>query len=433
MSTIFEEQNDLLSSFSTEETMSPVILVPDSLKVVKASFTECVSTNWEKLFDGFDNLFAITFSSGIDFVNKVISKFKHSEIIFGCEGVMNNDTAAIIAMQAKVIQKYVKHKSAFALAEKLADGSLDLYVSRDTKSHEKIYILSSEDGRYRVITGSANMSSSAFCGIQRENILCFDDKEAFDYYKDLFEDFKNSCSDSVSYNAIIASISDNDYLEDNIQEIPIVRTIEDKKMVFLEEKDVDSDDFELVAGVKGFEAELKTMLPKSKKQNGKWFITGEAFKEFKRNYSINHQIKKEKEKKLPKLHIDYETRTVDFNGKQIDLNPSMESIQLDIKSLKGYFQGFQSFNGNILQTQKSYYAFMNWFFSSVFMPHLRLVAHYNNYEMMPFPVYGIIYGDSNGGKSTFTRLLSKMMCGQKVPVNSSVDFVSTNIENLKRG
>ena len=47
MSTIFEEQNDLLSSFSTDETMSPVILVPDSLKVVKASFTECVSTNWE--------------------------------------------------------------------------------------------------------------------------------------------------------------------------------------------------------------------------------------------------------------------------------------------------------------------------------------------------------------------------------------------------
>ena len=122
MSIVFEEQNDLLSSFSTDETMSPVILIPDSLKVVKATFSECVSTNWEKLFDGYDNLFAITFSSGIDFVNKVVSKFQHSEIIFGCEGVVNSDTAAIISMQAKVIQKYVKHKSACALAEKLADG-----------------------------------------------------------------------------------------------------------------------------------------------------------------------------------------------------------------------------------------------------------------------------------------------------------------------
>lgn len=435
MSIRFEEPaNDLLSSFLPDNpTESLSIDIPDSLKVVKASFSECVATNWEELFDGYENLYAITFSSGIDFVNKVISRFKHTEIIFGCEGVMNSDTATIIAMQAKVVQKYVKHKSAFALAERLADGTLELFVSRDTKSHEKIYVLSSEDGRVRVITGSANMSRSAFCGLQRENILCFDDKNAFAYYKTLFDDFKANCSDSIPYKAIIATIKDNDYLEENIQEIPIVKTIEDKKMVFLEESEEDSNDYELVAGIKGFELELKPMIPKERKQNGKWFVTGEIIKEFKRSYSDARQKQKEKEKRLPKLHINYDSKSMDFNGKEISLHPSKQFVQSDLKALKGYFQGFLNFNGNVSQTQKNYYVFMNWFFASVFMPHLRLIAYNNNYEMMPFPVFGIVYGDSNGGKSTFTKLLSKMMCGHVVPLNSTSDFASSTIENLKRG
>ena len=76
---------------------------------------------------------------------------------------------------------------------------------------------------------------------------------------------------------------------------------------------------------------------------------------------------------------------------------------------------------------------MNWFFSSIFMPYLRLTAYNNNYDMIPFPVFGIIYGDSNGGKSTFTKLLSKLMCGHRVPLNSTNDFTSTEIEDLKRG
>ena len=75
---------------------------------------------------------------------------------------------------------------------------------------------------------------------------------------------------------------------------------------------------------------------------------------------------------------------------------------------------------------------MNWYFASLFMPYLRYVGNKNNYEVTPFPVYGIIYGDSNGGKTTFIRLLSKLMCGTKIPMNSSNDFTSGNIESLKR-
>ncbi len=429
-----EEQLDIFGEYDEKEnSVSMAIDVPNQIKVVDATFGKERVTNWADLFEGFDHLFAITFSSGIDFVNKVVGKFRHAEIIFGCEGVLSSETEAVIAMQAEVVRHYAKRKSAREMAARIDDGTLKLFVSRDTRSHEKIFVMSSVDGRTRVVTGSANMSGSAFLGIQRENIICFDDADAFNYYKELFDDFKENCSDSISREAIVCAIADNDYLEDNIQEIPILKTVTDKKIVILDGAGGDQADVEIVASVKGFESELKPMIPKQKKKDGKILLTGETVKEISRKHKENRDIKKFTEKKLPKLHLDFESRLLDFNGKQITLNPRKEIIRSDINCLVSYFNGFNNFNGKIIQNQKSYFTFMNWFFASIFLPYLRLIAHNNNYDMIPFPVFGIIYGDSNGGKSTFTRLLSKMMCGHRVPLNSTNDFTSTEIENLKRG
>lgn len=416
---------------SPENEGIPTFDLSAPLKVVHATFTSAEKHDWADLFSGYDELYAVTFSSSIDFVNKVIKKFRHATIIYGCEGVMSSDTAAVIAMQATAVKEIVKHKTAVSMAKRMEDGSLELYVSRDTKSHEKIFILKGE-GKARVITGSANMSASAFCGLQRENIVCFDDQDAYDYYKTLFDDFLSACSDNVSLDVVNALVADENYLDENITEVPIVKTVDSKKMVFLEERE-DSGEAEIVASVKGLEAELKPMLPKMKRDSGKVLITGEVTRALKRKYAEHRDMQKAKVKKLPKLHIDYETEVLDFNGKQINLTPTSEQIKSDITCIDNYFSGFSSFNGNIKQNKKEYFSFMNWFFASVFMPHMRIIASKNNFDVTPFPVVGIIYGDSNGGKSTFTKLLTKLMCGHRVPLNSSGDFTSTGIEDLKRG
>ena len=95
--------------------------------------------------------------------------------------------------------------------------------------------------------------------------------------------------------------------------------------------------------------------------------------------------------------------------------------------------GYKNFYGDTKQTQEDYYKFLNWYFASPFMPYLRKVASRNDYDVTSFPVYGIVYGKSNGGKSTFIKLLERLMCGEAIPFNSSSDFTSTQIENLKRG
>ena len=66
------------------------------------------------------------------------------------------------------------------------------------------------------------------------------------------------------------------------------------------------------------------------------------------------------------------------------------------------------------------------------MAKLRLTAYSNGYTSTLFPVVGILYGASNGGKSTFAKLLMKLMTGKEVHPNQSDDFTATSIDRLKQ-
>ncbi|XQZ99539.1 restriction endonuclease PLD domain-containing protein [Komagataeibacter rhaeticus] len=59
-------------------------------------------------------------------------------------------------------------------------------------SHEKLYLLSGPDG-HRVVTGSANLSLSAFHARQHEVIITFDDPTAWHVFEDYYQrDYKQS-------------------------------------------------------------------------------------------------------------------------------------------------------------------------------------------------------------------------------------------------
>lgn len=419
-----------ISLFSYSDESKKISEPADKLTVVNAVFAGSKQTDFEELFAGYDELYAITFSSGIDFTNRIIENFDYAEIIYGCEGIISEDISAIMAVQTKIIEKLVKSKAAKCMAKKMDDDKLKLYVSRDIKSHEKVFILKSKDGNTRVITGSANLSYSAFGGLQRENIITFDDNGAFDWYMNRFEDFKELCADYVAKDVFCSSIEQEDYFEENVEEIPILQTIKNKNILVIEEHN-SSDECDILADIKGLEAEIKPLIPKTSKEKGKILLDGNFVRGLKRKYNEQKEIKKVKEKRLPKLFVDYDSKTLSFNGKSIELSPEKEKVYSDINCLVKFMEGLNEFHGDVERSKKDYFAFMNWYFASLFIPYLRYVAVKNNYGVIPFPVVGIIYGDSNGGKSTFLKLLSKMMCGIKVPLNSSNDFTSGNIDKLK--
>ena len=119
---------------ANKTTKAKVSISTQALNVVKAVYADTVETNWEELFDGFDRLYAITFSSGIEFVNKVINKFSYAEVVFGCEKIIANDIAAIMSVQIDSVQRLAsesspavricRHRRFAAFSERISSASM---------------------------------------------------------------------------------------------------------------------------------------------------------------------------------------------------------------------------------------------------------------------------------------------------------------------
>ena len=213
-----------MSLFSDERADTPVEASSEGLRVVKMSFIQGEITSWEDLFSGYQTLRAITYSSGIGFISRLIKKFEDAEIIFGCEQVMSYSLNEIMAFQTKVLERIQTGKNKQALIDRISDGTLRMRVTRTKLSHEKIYLLSSEDGRKRVVMGSANMSYQAFSGIQRENIAYLDGDEAYDWYYDIYCSLRDDCTDEITAKALGVSIE-----KTAVDELPISQTVKVKK------------------------------------------------------------------------------------------------------------------------------------------------------------------------------------------------------------
>jgi hypothetical protein len=64
------------------------------------------------------------------------------------------------------------------------------------------------------------------------------------------------------------------------------------------------------------------------------------------------------------------------------------------------------------------------------MATMRDMATRYNQNRLPYPVFGLLYGKSKAGKTSFLQTLLKMMIGQK-PTISAPDFTRKTIEELK--
>lgn len=400
----------------------------NSLEVVKMSYCGAETMSWQELFSGYDSLYAITFSSGVNFVYKLLDMFETAEIIFGCEHVLSYSLQEIIAYQDTLIKRLRENlsKSKLNLLERIDAKEISFWVSRQKMSHEKIYLLSSKDGKKRVIMGSANLSYNAFGGRQRENICYIDGEDAYDWYYDKFEELKSSSCDSISKKAI--NIAD---AVDNLSDLPISQTVKINKAMVIETDKTVSEEVQFVLDTSKLSQKISPLVPLPEKKTGKIRISPDILVKVQRKLTDEKIKEKELRSEYPQLVVDSINNKVTLNDKHINLTPDATEIKHDVDLFIKYMDGYNRFHGDYKGMQLRYFEFANWFFCSPFMAIMRDSAARFEQNRLPYPVFGLVYGQSKAGKTSFLETLLKMMIGQK-PKISAPDFTRSSIEGLKR-
>ena len=398
-----------------------------NLDVVKMEFLEAETLSWKELFSGFDTLHAITYSSGIGFVYQLLEMFQKAEIVFGCDEVISYSLQEIMAYQCKTIERLRESasKRKIDLVARIEKGTLRFFVARNVLTHEKIYLLSAEDGRKRVVMGSANMSFAAFGGKQRENISYIDGDKAYDWYWDCYCQLKEESTDEVAQESLLCADD-----AENLEQLPIARTIQVKKALVLQPVQEAKEEVRFVLDIKNLAAKFSTAVPKPDKK-GKLMLSPEKMKTIRRQVVAGKTKEKELQSEYPQLEIFPDEGLVRLNDATLDLQPSHEEVAKDIGLFLKYMDGYEKFNGDKKGMQRRYFEFANWFFCSPFMACMRDMAVRYNQNLLPYPVFGLVYGQSKAGKTSFLETLLKMMIGQKTKI-SAPDFTRSSIEGLKR-
>ena len=397
-----------------------------NLDVVQVCFKDSESLNWKELFEGFDNIKVITYSSGLNFMYELLGMFNTCEVIFGNEKILDGKVQDIIAFQTIAIKRIQKaeNKNQSAMLKRVENGTAHFYISRQSLSHEKLYLLRNGAGRTRVIYGSANMSYSAFEGKQRENIVYDDSLEGYNHYSNIFEELKINSTDEITRSVFLT----ND-IENNPDKLPIGESIKKDKIVYVEKKE--SPDVEFVLETKGLSEKIGPMIPKESKKKSFLQLTSELITTLKRRKQEEERKTKELRSEYPELVVDVDNQIVSLNGKEYNLAPDAEAVKKDCELFLEYMDGYKDFYGDKESLQSRYFECANWLFCSPFMAPLRDAANRNDVNTLPYPVFCLLYGQSKGGKTTFLETILKMMIGQKPKMYAS-DFTRKDIDGMKR-
>ena len=399
------------------------------LDVVKLEYLGSESVHWKDLFSGFDSIRAITFSSGVGFVYQLLDMFTDAEVIFGCEEVLSYTLQEIMAYQSKLLDRIRSGDSAAKqrLIDRVEKGDVRLFVARKQLSHEKVYLLSAADGRKRVVMGSANLSFNAFGGRQRENICYLDGDAAYDRYLESFEELKKGSVDTITKKALVTADA-----AENLDDLPIAETVRVEKAIYIEPVKEVADDVRFVLDTHNLAKRIKPAIPETKadKKAGKILISPDVIQKVRRQIVREQEKQKELRNEYPQLVIDVEHGSVVLNDVPLDLNPAAEDIKADVELFMRYMDGYSRFHGDSVGMQHRYYEFANWFFCSPFMAVMRDTAIRYDQKTLPYPVFGLVYGQSKAGKTSFLETLLKMMIGQKTKINAP-DFTRTTIDGLR--
>lgn len=400
--------------------------------VVAARFVGTTQERWEDLFSGFTTLKAVTYSSSLTALMRLVERFADAEITFGSERILSREHLALEQLSqgddgGYLFQDAIADQKAFtealarhfggpgsALVPRVLDGSLRFRVLRKKPSHEKLYLMTDADGARRVVAGSANVSVRALEGRQQETFIAFDDAAAYAYFDGIYDRDRGEAAPIEP--DLIAPAADGvpplAAEELPFERIPCVRVLATGTTIVEEKRPVALPELsEAAVRAAQRSSESLRQLQLETVKGGKTVITAETVRRAWRSFKAR-PLDARRDDEIPRAEIDLATGAVRVDGAPFPAagaEPTRGEIAADARLLVDYLDGFRSFFGDGIGAARQYWAILAWLYASPFMPALRRAAYLHDLSPLAYPAFGVLYGRSDGGKTMFSGIAARSM------------------------
>lgn len=407
-----------------------------ALNVVHAA-AKSVRTFDIDYFAGFATMRALTYSTSIPMITGLLRDrdFETFECVFGHSGILSREAAEILAFQNVVAEKLAN--SVFALKgltderreliyARVANGSLRFFVVKDAIAHAKIYLLEGLDKR-RVIVGSANLSERAFSGRQAETLIVFDDDTAWRHYREQYEAVRDAATSELP-------LSVSPPLERvRIEQTPALveaHAHPGGTTLFVPGGDGTEDDYSVPKVVTRMEA-IKPALRRGMAnvkpdRRGRVRIVPRIVKEI---VSIAQARDIDAG---PPVYLSRSEQRFTLSDQPLSLEAPAADVRGDVAAWLEFFGNYESgFVGDVARLQHDYFTFMCWFYLAPLMCDLRNAALAKHTFSFDQPLFAVLYGSSNCGKTSLVEALMTSMFAHPRIVETQ-DFTPGKLRALQQ-
>ena len=410
----------------------------DALDVVYAR-AESVSSFDRSLFAGFNSMRALTYTSSIPMILGLLKDFDYEkfECVFGHNGVLSRSAADILAFQATIDEKLnrgfvgvkgLSEERRRIIYDRAVSGAAQFYVVKDAIAHAKIYLLERE-GLHRVIVGSANLSETAFSGRQAETLVVFDnDDTAWRHYSGQYEAVRSVAASKLTLREkpIPAELIP-------IEETPLLKEAESSEngiAIYIPAPQQDEAEY----GIPQILTKVEHIKPIRRKaladirpdRSGSIRFVPKIVRQMTRIVtSVGND-------EAPATFLSYDGRQFTLSGNDMTLDTDPAEVRSDVAAWLEFFSNYDNgFVGDVPRLQRDYFTFMSWFYFSPLMCDVRNTAIRNGEFSFEQPMFAVVYGQSNCGKSSLIETLMKSMFSYPRIVETQ-SFTRSNLRGLQQ-
>ncbi len=406
------------------------------------SRVEKISAFDRSLFAGFCSMRALTYTSSIPMILGLLKDFEYEnfECVFGHNGVLSRSAADILAFQATIDEmlnsgfvgiKGMSEERRNVIYNRAANGSVQFYVVKDAIAHAKIYLLERE-GLHRVIVGSANLSETAFSGRQAETLVVFDnDETAWRHYSGQYEAVRSIATNKLP---IREEPIPAEFLP--IEETPLLKEAEANEngvTVYIPALQEDEEKYSIPHILTKVEhikpVRQKALADIRPDKNGNIKFVPRIVKQMTRIVTSVGSVGNEE---APATYLSYDGRRFTLSGSEMSLDTDFCGVRNDVEAWLEFFSNYENgFVGDVSRLQRDYFTFMCWFYFSPLMCDLRNAALRKGTFSFDQPMFAVLYGSSNCGKSSLVETLMISMFSKPRVVDAR-DFTRRNLRSLQQ-